>query len=67
MDRFNFLSTDLGIGVLNYTVKLPDNTVFTTAKETAPPSPLLAIDPCEPPLNAKNPKNRINPPSETNW
>lgn len=40
----------------------PEMTVLTTAWETASPSPLLLMVSCEPPLKARNPKNRINPP-----
>ena len=40
----------------------PEMTVLTTAWETASPSPLLLMVSCEPPLKARNPKNRMNPP-----
>ena len=37
--------------------------VLTTDMATAAPSPSLLIVSCDPPLNAKNPKNKIKPPS----
>ena len=40
--------------------------VFVTARAIALPSPLAVIDACEPPLKAKNPKNRMNPPKADN-
>ena len=37
-------------------------TVFVMTRATVSPSPGLEMDPREPPLNAKKPKNRMNPP-----
>ena len=40
----------------------PPMTVFTMARATMSASPGLEMDPWEPPLNARKPKNRMNPP-----
>ena len=42
--------------------KEPEMIVLTTEMLTAAPSPGFWIEVWEPPLNAKNPKNRTNPP-----
>ena len=36
--------------------------VFLTAVATAAPSPAAEMEACDDPLNAKNPKMRMNPP-----
>jgi len=40
----------------------PPMTVFVMTRATVSPSPGLEMDPREPPLNARKPKNRMNPP-----
>ena len=53
---------DTSSAIINNKSILPPNMVFTIAKATASASPALEILPCDPPLNAKKPKNKINPP-----
>ena len=45
----------------------PPNTVFITAIETARPSPGLAMANWDPPLKAKNPTYKINPPKAATY
>lgn len=50
----------------SYLVRLlsysPPRTVFVIESATISASPALAIAACDPPLKAKKPKNRMNPP-----
>jgi hypothetical protein len=55
---------------MNIVVKAPEVpaiTVFFIAMATTAPSPGLEMEPSEEPLNAKNPKIRINPPRAANY
>jgi hypothetical protein len=55
---------------MNIVVKAPEVpaiTVFFIAMATTTPSPGLEMEPCEEPLNARNPKIRINPPRAANY
>ena len=40
----------------------PPKIVFTIASATVSASPALEMAACEPPLNARKPKNKMNPP-----
>ena len=46
---------------------LPASIVLVTARATTLPSPGSDILACEPPLNAKNPKNRMKPPKAESY
>ena len=55
------------ISIATIAPALPDNMVLTMATATTVPSPSAEIDAWEPPLKAKKPKNRMNPPRATCW
>ena len=60
--RFGHNIINTSSAIINNKSILPPNMVFTIAKATAAASPTLEILPCDPPLNAKKPKNKMNPP-----
>ena len=60
--RFGHNIMNTSSAIINKKSLLPPNMVLTIAKETAAASPALEMLPCDPPLNAKKPKNKINPP-----
>ena len=57
---------NLLISKLTVAAPLPERMVLVTDRATTAPSPGAEMLACDPPLNAKNPKNRMKPPKAAN-